>query len=322
MNRPRFNEPRAVGVLGLIGALVLGLTVVVISTVSFGTREYRAELAQTAGLRVGESVQIAGVEVGEVRALELVDKQVLATFTVDAGQHLGAHTRAEVKVATLLGTHYLQIHPAGSGELPDRTIPVARTAVPYNLQDVIDQGTDQLEALDTTSLARALGSVTDVMRATRRDFGPALRGVTRLSRMVTRRGDEYAELFGATRAVADEFSGSSSDLLRLMRTSSLVIEELTRRREKIHRLLLDVQALATTVSGMVEDNRSNLKPLLADLRVVLDTLIEREAAIRKATHNVAVSSRYLANASGNGPWVDLYSPDGMPDSLYCKTKNC
>ncbi len=318
----RFNEPRTVGALGLVAALMLGLVVVVISAVSLGTREYRAELAQTAGLRVGESVQIAGVEVGEVRALELVDHHVLVTFTVDEDQRLGSDTRAEVKVATLLGTHYLQIHPAGSGELPHQTIPVARTAVPYNLQDVIDRGTDQLEALDTAALARALGSITEVMRASKQDFGPALEGVARLSEMVTRRGDEYAALFGATRGVADELSGSATDLLQLMRTSSLVIDELTRRRDKIHRLLLDVQSLATTVSGMVEDNQDNLKPLLADLEIVLDTLIEREAEIRKATRNVAVSSRYLANASGNGPWVDLYAPDGMPDSLYCKTNPC
>lgn len=320
--RIRLNDPRTVGVLGLITALLLGIAVVVLSSASFGTREYRAELAQTAGLRVGESVQIAGVEVGEVRALDLVDRHVMVTFTVDADQHLGSDTRAEVKVATLLGTHYLQIHPAGSGDLDDRTIPVERTSVPFNLQDVIDQGTDQLEALDTDALARALGSITDVMRASGQDFGPALRGVTRLSDMVNRRGDEYAELFGATGSVADELSGSATDLLQLMRTSSLVISELTSRREKIHRLLLDVQGLATTVSGMVQDNQANLKPMLADLGVVLKTLNDREEEIRKATHNVALSSRYLANASGNGPWIDLYAPDGMPDSLYCETNPC
>lgn len=321
MNR-RLTEPRTVGVLGVVTALLLGVVVVVFSTASFGTDVYRAELAQTAGLRVGESVQIAGVEVGEVRDLQLDDGRVLATFTVDRSQHLGSDTRAEVKVATLLGTHYLQVHPAGTGDLADRTIPIDRTSVPYNLQDVIDQGTDQLESLDTAAMARALGSITEVMRASKQDFGPALDSITRLSAMVTRRGDEYAELFGATRSVAEQLSGSTTDLLQLMRTSSLVIDELTRRREKIHRLLVDVQSLATTVSGVVDDNDARLEPLLADLETVLGILVDREAEIRKATRNVAVSSRYLANASGNGPWVDLYAPDGMPDNLYCATKAC
>jgi phospholipid/cholesterol/gamma-HCH transport system substrate-binding protein len=318
----RLGQPRSVGVIGLAVAILLGLAVVVVSNLSLGAREYHAELAQTAGLRVGESVQIAGVEVGEIRNLRLEEKHVLVTFTVDSSHHLGSDSRAEVEVATLLGTHYLQIHPAGSGVLAEGTIPLNRTAVPFNLQDVIDKGTDQLEALDTDAMARALSSITEVMRASGQNFGPALKGVTRLSRMVTRRGDEYAALFGATRSVADQLSASARDLLTLMRTSNLVIAELTGRRDKIHRLLLDVQQLATTVSGIVDDNEHDLKPLLADLGVVVTVLRQRESEIRKAVHTVSVSSRYLANASGNGPWIDLYSPDGTPDSVYCKTRAC
>jgi len=320
--KARLNDPRTVGVLGLAAAVLLGLAVVIVSTVSFGTREYRAVLAQTAGLRVGEAVQIAGVEVGTVRRLELQDKHVVATFTVSRDEHLGADSRAEVKVATLLGTHYLQVHPAGGGELEDDTIALERTSVPYNLQDVIDKGTNQLEALDSDALSRALGSITEVMRASDQDLGPALDGVNRLSAMVTRRGDEYEELFGATRSLSDQLAASADDLISLMRTSNLVIQELTARREKIHSLLVDVQHLATTVSGIVEDNESNLKPLLADLDTVLGVLREREREIAKAVRQVGVSGRYLANATGNGPWLDLYGPDSTPDAVYCATKGC
>ena len=50
--------------LGLVALLVGGLlagAVVVISVIPFGEKSYTAILAQTAGLRVGESVDVAGV---------------------------------------------------------------------------------------------------------------------------------------------------------------------------------------------------------------------------------------------------------------------
>jgi len=320
--RPQFSQPRQLGILGVIAAVALGVAVTVISNASFGTRTYHALLSQTAGLRVGEAVQVAGVESGEVRALTLEGKHVRATFTLDRDIALGSDSSAEVEVATLLGTHYLQVHPAGTGELEDATIPLARTSVPYNLQDVIDKGTDQLEQLDTQALAQSLSAVTDTLRASRTDLGPALQGITRLSKMVTRRGAEYEALFGATRDVTDQLSGSANDLLTLMRTSNLFIAELTKRRNTIHRLLVHVQSLSTTVSGIVKDNAGELKPLLSDLGIVLDVLRHREADISEAVHKVAISGRYLANATGNGPWADLYVPDGLPDTIYCKTRNC
>lgn len=146
MKLPR--DPYKLGLAAIaVGAIVVVL-VVALSVVSFGATTYTAQLAHTAGLRVGEDVQISGVPVGEVRSIELSGDTVKVRFTVDDADHLGPDTTASVKVATLLGTHYLAIDPKGSGDLSDGTIPLARTSVPYNLQDVLEKGTQTLEKLE------------------------------------------------------------------------------------------------------------------------------------------------------------------------------
>lgn len=320
--RPSWKDPRTVGAAGLVALVLMGVGVVVISTTSFGTRTYHAQLEQTAGLRVGESVEIAGVDVGTVRALALQDKHVLATFTVQDDIRLGSRSTAAVRVATLLGTHYLSIVPDGSGTLPDSTIPLSRTSVPYNLQDVLDKGTDQLDALDPDALSHALSAVTSTLRASGPQLGPAARGIQRLSDVITRQGSQYEALFGAARQVTDRLEGSSGDILTLLRTSHLFLSEMNKRRAKIHALLINVQQLATTVSAVVRENRRTLTPLLTNLNTVLTVLRQRDKALAAAVHKVAVSGRYLANASGNGPWVELYVPDGLPDNITCTTKGC
>ena len=106
------------------------------------------------------------------------------TFTLDGDIDLGTTTTAAVKVATLLGTHYLEVHPRGTGSLPDDQIPLAQTSVPYNLQDVLDQGTQTLEQLDPVKLADALTAVSDTLQTSGDDVGPALEGIGRLSQVV------------------------------------------------------------------------------------------------------------------------------------------
>ena len=64
---------------------------------------------------------------------------------LDSDVDLGSRTEATVKVATLLGTHYLEVDPSGTGALADGTIPLERTSVPYNLQDVMESGARALD---------------------------------------------------------------------------------------------------------------------------------------------------------------------------------
>lgn len=320
--RARLRQPRTIGALGLAIAVLVGAGITVLSTATFGARVYHAALEQTAGLRVGESVQVAGVEVGEVRSIELRDRHVDVTFTVADDVRLGSRTSASVRVATLLGTHFLQVEPAGGGELADDAIPLERTSVPFNLQDVLDATTDQLGRLDTEALSDALGSVTDVLRASGGEVGPALDGVTRLSDVVVRRGADFEQLLRSTRAVTDQLNAGSGDLVRLMRYASSFLQELVDRRDDVHDLLLHVTDLSETVSSIADDTEGDLGPLLADLDTVTDALNEQERALAVAARRLAVSSRYLANATGSGPWANLYVPDSQPDLVACLDGDC
>jgi phospholipid/cholesterol/gamma-HCH transport system substrate-binding protein len=312
------RDPFRIGIAAILGLALLGVFIVVISTVSFGSRSYTAQLPHTAGLRVGESVQVAGVDSGEVRGIELEGKRVVVHFTVDRSIRLGRDTTAAVKVSTLLGTHYLDIDPQGTGELRDDLVPLAQTSVPFNLQDVIDKGTAAANKLDSALLGQALSTVADTLRASGPEFLPALEGVDRISRVVSERTDQFGRLLTSSREVADQLAQSSDDLIRLMRQTNLVVDELLRRREAIHRLLLDVRTLAVSVRGIIADTKQDIGPALDNFDKVLKILKGKDDELRAALHKLAVAGRYLANAAGNGPWIELLIP-GQADDLYCNT---
>lgn len=303
----------AFAALGLLGGLVLA-----ISVIPFGAKTYHAQLAHTAGLRVKEGVQIAGVEVGEVTDLKVAGDHVDVTFTADRDIPLGSQTTAEVKVGTLLGTHYLSVRPEGSGTLPNDTIALARTSVPFNLQDVIDAGTGAVNELDGAKIAESLSVVGDTLKAAGPSLGPAFKGVTRISGVITKRDDQIADLLEAARSISNQLSDSTGDLTKLMRRSNLVIEELVRRRKAIRNLLSDVASITATINGLLDDNADKLRPMLKDLDAVTAVLNARDKQLRIALHNLAVTSRYFANGTGDGPFVNLYLTDtAVPDKARC-----
>jgi phospholipid/cholesterol/gamma-HCH transport system substrate-binding protein len=314
------RDPFRIGIVAIVLAGVLGLLVVGISVIPFGKKSYTAYLAQTAGLRVSEDVKVHGVPVGEITGIKLDGDKVKVTFTVSKGVRLGGETTAAVKVATLLGTHYLDVRPAGSGEIS--RIPLARTSVPYNLQDVLEKGTGTLQKLDPMLLAKALTEASKTLDATSEGLGPALEGVARLSEAVTARSDQTAELFTAARKITDQLGSSSVDIVDLMKQTTLVLDEINSRRAAIHTLLTETTELAQNLGGIITDTKADLGPAFEKLNQVLATLRQQDKVLKKLLENVAPAVRYVANATGNGPWGDLFVNGSAvpPDDLRCRTK--
>ncbi|NYJ01106.1 phospholipid/cholesterol/gamma-HCH transport system substrate-binding protein [Nocardioides thalensis] len=311
-----------IGLIGIGVGLLVAVGVIVMSTTNFGTKEYTAVLEHTAGLRSGEDVQVHGVVKGEVTGVDLEDDHVVVTFVLESDIDLGSRTEASVKVATLLGTHYLELEPLGGGTLAGDRIPLDRTEVPYNLQDVLESGAGALDELDPELLADALTSMADTLGASSDEIGPALKGVARLSEVVANRSDQAGDLLESARNVSDQLSDSSADIVELMSQTNLVVSEITARRDAIHRLLVETTGLSRALTEIVDSTKGDLKPALEDLNDVLAMLNREDETLTRVLDVMGPAVRYVANASGHGPWVDLFiqEPALPPDDAMCGSR--
>lgn len=314
------RDPLRIGMITILVIGLIGAGVVVLSLSNFGTRTYTAVLEHTAGLRSGEDVQVHGVNSGKVTGIELEDDHVVVTFVLDSDIDLGDRTTATVKVATLLGSHYLEVDPKGSGTLAGEQIPIDRTAVPYNLQDVIEEGTEALGELDPELLAKALTTMAGTLGASEKEIGPALEGVARLSEVISKRSGQMGELLASTRKVTDQLSDSSQDIVGLMKQANLVVSEITARRQAIHRLLVETTELSKALTAVVRSTDGKLKPALADLTTVLKSLNSQDKQLTNLLEMMAPAVRYVANATGSGPFIPLFlNPPAIPgDDTTCK----
>ncbi|MDT9592480.1 MCE family protein [Nocardioides zeae] len=306
--------------VGLAGFAVLAFLAALVGAaagLSLGKSTYSAMLESTGGLRVGEEVQIAGVSAGDITGIELDGQAVRVTFTVDSDVELGDATTAEVKVATLLGTHFLLVTPAGEGDLSDDTIPTAQTRVPYNLQDAIDDAVGDLDEFDTQTLEASLAEFTAVLDASGDEIGPALDGVQALSEVVVQRTGQLDELLVAARGVTQQLTESAPDLIELMEQGTLILDTLRVRRDTISELLSDLTTLGNELSGVIEDNEEAVGPLLAELDVTIGVLQRHEATLDEALTMLPATARYFTNSSGTGPWLAQYAPGALPDNLEC-----
>jgi phospholipid/cholesterol/gamma-HCH transport system substrate-binding protein len=113
----------SVGVFVLVGLLALGWLSVKLGRIElFGSRGYvlTADFPSVGGLKVGSSVEIAGVEIGRVDAIVLDPEfQARVRMTIRQNITLQDDSIASIKTKGLIGERYIRINPGGS----ERTIP-------------------------------------------------------------------------------------------------------------------------------------------------------------------------------------------------------
>ena len=148
-----------VGLVALAVLTALLATLVIITKVGPGYRRISAEFIQAAALMPKNPVTVAGIPVGTVTGMELIGDRVRVDMRVQDDIEVGKDSRAVIMVTTILGSRYLALHPGGGGPLPNNTIDLNHTEVPYDLQQALQDGEVPMGQYyhDVTELARADG---------------------------------------------------------------------------------------------------------------------------------------------------------------------
>lgn len=126
-------------VFGLVTVLATYLLISTITNQSFGDQTtFRAQFTDVTGLAEGDDVRIAGVRVGSVEGIAVVDRNIAeVTFTVQSSTPLPDSVQALVRYRNLVGQRYIALSEGnGSGGktlAADDVIPLERTTPALDL---------------------------------------------------------------------------------------------------------------------------------------------------------------------------------------------
>jgi phospholipid/cholesterol/gamma-HCH transport system substrate-binding protein len=268
---------------------------------------YYAAFSESGGLKANDEVRIAGVRVGKVEEVTLDGDHVRVTFRVDSGESFGSETAAAIKIKTLLGSMYLALQPAGSGQMQEESeIPEERTQSPYDVVEAFSGLAETSEKIDTDQLAKGLTTLADLMRNTPEEFRRALDGVSALSANVAARDEQINQLLGNLERTSKVLDERDTDIIHLMRDSKVLFDALVKRRQAIHNLLVSTSRLSRELTLLVQQSRADLKPALTHLENVVAVLNKNEDNLDNSLRLMAPFYRVFANTLGTGPWFDTW----------------
>ncbi|MDE1673480.1 MCE family protein [Nocardia gipuzkoensis] len=307
------------GLIAVVAVVLVLVAMVVLDSLHLGSRTYRADFAQAAGLGAGDAVTWAGIPVGTVTGTRLAGDHVEVTMTIDSDDvTLGADTEAAIKLTTLLGSRYVELRSNGTGELRDNLIPLSRTTVPYDLETALQDATTTFGQLDADRIAQSMTSLSRGLEGVPSLIPGILRDVRALSTVIAQRRDQIGALITSAGQVSTVIRTQQDDLAAVIGQGRSVLQQIIARQDALRRLLDATTTLVQQLEPIVVGEHAEIEQLLTDLHDMAAMIAGHDDLLRNILQILPVPWRLFANATGTGAELSANAPDGaFIDSWMC-----
>ena len=313
----RERNPIMIGLVSMAAIALLLLAALNVDSLPIigGGTTYTALFTEAAGLKTDDEVRIAGVRAGRVKDVSLDGDKVRVAFKVQDAW-VGDESTVYIKIKSVLGQKYISLDPRGGRvQDPHQTIPLQRTASPYDVLEAFRGLAQTTNEIDTDQLAQGLTALSDSVRDSPTEVRNALTGLSRLSETISKRDTELQTLLANAKDVSGLLAARTGEIERLIADGNLLLAQLQARRNAISRLLDATKALSAQLRGLVEENSGQLKPALDQLERVTDLLLRNQQKLSDGLYMMGPFVRLFTPAIGNGRWFDSYVYGILPPTL-------
>ena len=229
---------------------------------------YHAVFSNISGLKSGNFVRIAGVEVGKVGDLTLHrDGTVSIDFTVDKGVRLSEGTKAVVRYENLIGDRYLALEE-GPGPPrwlpPGATIPLARTSPALDIDALIGGFRPLFRALDPDQVNALSGELLRIFQGQGGTLASVLAQTSMLTSTLAGRGELIGELITNLNTVLHTFGTRDREFSDGLDKLSQLMDGLAQRKTDISTGLAYINAAAGSIADLLVQARQPIKDVVRE----------------------------------------------------------
>ena len=140
----KYSNETIVGIFVVLGLAAIGYMAVRIGNVSIAgdnTYSLYAPFSTVSGLRVGNSIEMMGMEVGRVAAFKMDQErqQAIVELRINKEIEVFDDAIASIKTAGLIGDKYIEIDPGGGGDQLGNGDTIEETESPVDIMELVSK---------------------------------------------------------------------------------------------------------------------------------------------------------------------------------------
>ncbi|SDS58808.1 phospholipid/cholesterol/gamma-HCH transport system substrate-binding protein [Nocardioides scoriae] len=295
----------------LVTSLATGVLVVLIGNFTFeSTRTYKAQFSDATGVVKGDDIRIAGVKVGSVKDVRIVDRErAEVTFGVARSSVVTKSSTATIRYRNLVGQRYIAL-TQGVGDLDrlpeDATIPMDRTKPALDLTVLFNGFKPLFAALSPADINKLSAEVISVFQGEGGTLTSLLQSTASLTNTLADRDKVIGEVIDNLNAVLATLAGRDKQLNELITDFQRLMSGLVQDRGAILGSLDSVSALADETSSLVIGIRPSLVRDVKGLRKVAANLNQGRGEIDRALQVLPIKLNKIGRTAIYGSFFNFY----------------
>ncbi|GLF98383.1 MCE family protein [Streptomyces yaizuensis] len=288
-------------------ALALGIA----NTGVGDTAPYRARFSDVTGLIPGDSVRIAGVEVGQVESVAVADRrEAEVRFSVRKGRALPASTTATIKYLNMVGQRYIDLDQ-GTGavgrSLPaGALIPLERTTPALDLTQLFNGFQPLFEGLSPKEINDLAGSIVKVLQGDGGTVDSVIRHIGSLTTTVAAKDKVIGEVIDRLHTVLATVNEREKGFNDLIVTLRRLVTGFAADRAPLGEATEAMGELTTATAGLLAEGRAPLRRDIRELGRLTRQLDEHRPAVENFLRRTPQKMRALTVLTSYGSWLNLY----------------
>jgi phospholipid/cholesterol/gamma-HCH transport system substrate-binding protein len=245
-----------------------------------GGTTYFADFTNVSGLRTGNLVRIAGVEVGKVESIDFnADATLRVGFSTQDSVVLTDGSRAAIRYDNVIGGRYLALEEGAGGVRPvtsGETIPTSRTTSALDLDSVIGGFKPLFRALNPDQVNELSGQLVGALQGQGPTIGSFLNQAAAVTNTLADRDQLIGQVIDNLNVVLGSIGNQSDRLDKAVVSISELVHGLADRKEDVTNAIAYTDAAAGSIADLLTQIRQPVQ------KVVHET--DRASAIAVADH--------------------------------------
>ena len=298
-------------IFALTMVLVFAGLAVVFSQARFtGSETYHAAFADVSGLKSGDKVRIAGVQVGAVDGVDIGEgNHAEVEFGVDSKYTLFTGTRATVRYENLTGDRYLELlEGPGSVEVlePGGAIPIEQTEPALDLDLLLGGFKPLLQGLDSQQVNDLSGALLQVFQGQGQTLVSLLGNTNSFTNSLADRDQLIGDVVDNLNAVLGTIDDHDREFTEIIDQLSALAGGLAADRDPIGAAIPQIAAGTADLTDLLQNNRPDLQSVIAETNRSMTQLDLGEDDINRTLDRLPSDYKKLIRVGAYGNFFQFF----------------
>jgi len=294
--------------------IVLSGLVIVFGQFRFdSTVEYSARFADISGLKTGNFVRIAGVEVGSVKSIALSDDNTLdVDFDVRKGVGITEATHAIVRYENLIGDRYLELAegPGDAGTLPAHSqIPLDKTAPALDLDALLGGFRPLFKALDPDQVNKISSELIAVFQGKGGTIANVLSQTATLTSALADRDELIGAVITNLNGVLGTVAKNDAQFKKGIDSLQQLVSGLSRHADPLSLAVSNINSASNTVASLLEATRPDIQEDINQIHRVSTVINNDSTYVDNLLGELPQTYRTLSRLGLYGDFFSFYLCD-------------